>query len=195
MVLADALDWLVMEAESQGSGIRSGLRPGLGRAEIATSVAAYGLTLPDEVSAVFEWRDGYQIPVDPPYFNEFGVDVGPIGLEQALEIYERMDLAARDAFDDLIGSSGGWFPVFATGWGVAVVAVWSQGQIQAVVHWTEDWTFPATLPSTILAAVKWWMGLIETGQWRFNRSTGWTDLREVLTPLVVAEDNPPTTKA
>jgi hypothetical protein len=119
--LAESLDELVRQHDEIGSPLRRQLAPGIARRETASRIGAIGLSAPEELLELFEWRS-YQARPDRVAWFWPAI---PYTLDEAVDAYRtamRMGGITQEEFDrlDVTGRAStftgfwrqDWFPIF-----------------------------------------------------------------------------------
>jgi hypothetical protein len=86
--ITDLGDRLVAAFEAKGLAVGDNLQPGLSRDAILAAVRPLGIELPEEVIALYEWRNGHAEEFPAPKLNFR--DNALLTLEQAIEEYQRL---------------------------------------------------------------------------------------------------------
>jgi hypothetical protein len=140
--IATLCDRLADAFERRGVEVRDNLQPGLDRDAILAAVRPLGIELPEEVIALYAWRDGHVDPYDGPRLDFR--DNSLLTLEQAIDEYRRLN--APDCLEQVRELNGidlaQSFPVAGFDGSVYVVAwgehPWAEATPRPVVQLFED---------------------------------------------------------
>lgn len=159
--IAESCDRLLAAYESKGIAVRANLNAGLDRASITAAVAPLGIELPEEVLALYAWRNGH---VDEELYDAKLCfrDNHLLSLEQAIEEYRILN--ERNTKQELMENFGldvsKSFPVAGFEGCVYVVAwgrhAWRKRTPRPVIQLFEDVTrFFYSVPKMLETAHTW----------------------------------------
>jgi hypothetical protein len=178
---------------AQGVPVDQWRIPGLTSAEIETTMAPLGLSLPIEARTWWEWNNGATLDGRVKLFGPY---IECFSLEGAVRQYEKSrGVAQRAAEDDLPPPWDNpdtwwvptWFPIVNSGHTVTVDCSVSSGQPTPIryIDWTDVEGFFEPRAQSLGQMIALWISAIDTGAWKFDPAQNdWEINREFLDPKI-----------